>query len=166
MFVGGNKELATGTTEWENTEWSVSCTSRIRALPEWIKGRIRGMFGRRNCVIIGGASGIGAEYTKAYAAQNYRVAFMDIDKDAGKELKKSLEQKYGKKFFFFHGDAYCEADVDIFVKAVGHQFGRINSFYYNLWNWPYRSMVNCLLTDKATVACIYRRPDQMYKKCN
>ena len=129
-------------------------------IPEWIREKIRALSGKKNCVILGGASGSGAEYVKLYAAKKYRVAFMDMDKEAGRELKQSLEKEYGKNFFFFHGDAYCESDVDIFIKAVRMQHGRANSFFYNLWNWPYMGMAKQILADKAVVACIYKRPGQ------
>jgi NAD(P)-dependent dehydrogenase (short-subunit alcohol dehydrogenase family) len=37
----------------------------------------------RVVLITGGASGIGAAFVRAFAAQRARVAFLDIDTDAG-----------------------------------------------------------------------------------
>lgn len=43
-------------------------------------------------VITGGASGIGAEMVRAFAAQGARVAFLDIDHDAGMALMAELPE--------------------------------------------------------------------------
>jgi len=43
----------------------------------------------RNILITGGASGIGGEMTKAFAAQDARVTFIDIDEAAGAETAKA-----------------------------------------------------------------------------
>jgi NAD(P)-dependent dehydrogenase (short-subunit alcohol dehydrogenase family) len=40
----------------------------------------------RVVLITGGASGIGAAFVRAFAAQQARVAFLDIDADAGEAL--------------------------------------------------------------------------------
>jgi len=40
----------------------------------------------RVVLITGGASGIGAAFVRAFAAQQARVAFLDIDADAGAAL--------------------------------------------------------------------------------
>src|SRR6185436_19971666 len=40
----------------------------------------------RVVLITGGASGIGAAFVRAFAAQNARVAFLDLDRDAGEGL--------------------------------------------------------------------------------
>ncbi len=44
----------------------------------------------RVVLITGGASGIGAALVRAFAAQNARVAFLDIDTDAGEALVREL----------------------------------------------------------------------------
>jgi NAD(P)-dependent dehydrogenase (short-subunit alcohol dehydrogenase family) len=44
----------------------------------------------RVVLITGGASGIGAAFVRAFAAQGARVAFLDIDADAGKALAKEV----------------------------------------------------------------------------
>lgn len=163
MFAGEKKEL-TDRYGFQKRDLSACTIQKIRELPESICDKARVWSGVKNCVVLGGASGAGAEYVRVYAARKYRIAFMDMDKQAGKDLKERLEREYGGRIFFFHGDAYSEEDMDIFLKAVRQQFGRTNSFFYNLWNWPYLSMMGYLLAKKATVACIYRRPDQTNEK--
>lgn len=44
----------------------------------------------RVVLITGGASGIGAAFVRAFAAQGARVAFLDIDADAGKTLVREV----------------------------------------------------------------------------
>ncbi|QOG17756.1 MULTISPECIES: SDR family NAD(P)-dependent oxidoreductase [Bradyrhizobium] len=44
----------------------------------------------RVVLITGGASGIGAAFVRAFAAQKARVAFLDIDQDAGKALVREV----------------------------------------------------------------------------
>ena len=44
----------------------------------------------RVVVITGGASGIGAAFVRAFAAQGARVAFLDIDKQAGEALVREI----------------------------------------------------------------------------
>ena len=44
----------------------------------------------RVVLITGGASGIGAAFVRAFAAQQARVAFLDIDADAGEALVQEL----------------------------------------------------------------------------
>ncbi|WP_447530156.1 SDR family NAD(P)-dependent oxidoreductase [Vreelandella sp. TE19] len=47
----------------------------------------------KRVIISGGGSGIGAELVKAFIAQGARVAFLDIDTDAGEELVRALGPK-------------------------------------------------------------------------
>ncbi|WP_447894520.1 SDR family NAD(P)-dependent oxidoreductase [Vreelandella sp. GE22] len=47
----------------------------------------------KRVIISGGGSGIGAELVKAFIAQGARVAFLDIDTDAGEELVRTLGPK-------------------------------------------------------------------------
>ena len=44
----------------------------------------------RTAFVSGGASGLGAEFVAQLAAQEVRVAFVDVDVDAGHELERSL----------------------------------------------------------------------------
>lgn len=47
----------------------------------------------KRVIISGGGSGIGAELVKAFVAQGARVAFLDIDEDAGQELATTLGEQ-------------------------------------------------------------------------
>jgi NAD(P)-dependent dehydrogenase (short-subunit alcohol dehydrogenase family) len=49
----------------------------------------------RVVLITGGASGIGAAFVRAFAAQRARVAFLDIDADAGVALVRDVASDYG-----------------------------------------------------------------------
>jgi D-xylose 1-dehydrogenase len=49
----------------------------------------------RVVLITGGASGIGAAFVRAFAAQQARVAFLDIDADAGKALAQEVANESG-----------------------------------------------------------------------
>ncbi|WP_347267698.1 SDR family oxidoreductase [Paracoccus sp. (in: a-proteobacteria)] len=48
----------------------------------------------RHVVITGGASGIGAEMVRAFAAQGARVSFLDIDATAGKALARDTGTRF------------------------------------------------------------------------
>jgi NAD(P)-dependent dehydrogenase (short-subunit alcohol dehydrogenase family) len=52
-----------------------------------LKGRV--------VLITGGASGIGASFVRAFASQGSRVAFLDIDADAGEALVREVESETG-----------------------------------------------------------------------
>lgn len=49
----------------------------------------------RVVLITGGASGIGAAFVRAFAAQQSRVAFLDIDTDAGEALAREVKSASG-----------------------------------------------------------------------
>ena len=54
----------------------------------------------RVVLITGGASGIGAAFVRAFAAQGARVAFLDVDADAGKALAKEVADISGSALLF------------------------------------------------------------------
>ena len=54
----------------------------------------------RVVLITGGASGIGAAFVRAFAAQQARVAFLDIDADAGEALVREVASECGSAPFF------------------------------------------------------------------
>ncbi|MES1150140.1 MAG: SDR family NAD(P)-dependent oxidoreductase, partial [Bradyrhizobium guangdongense] len=49
----------------------------------------------RVVLITGGASGIGAAFVRAFAAQKARVAFLDIDAEAGEALVREVADTHG-----------------------------------------------------------------------
>jgi len=54
----------------------------------------------RVVLITGGASGIGAAFVRAFAAQHARVAFLDVDADAGAALVRDVTSEYGSAPLF------------------------------------------------------------------
>lgn len=88
------------------------------------------MWKKRICVIIGGAKGRGCSLAEEYAGRKYHIAFMDTDKERGKLLKEKMEKEYGRKVFFFHGDADSEEDLELFAGAVIGQYRKVDCLYY------------------------------------
>lgn len=54
----------------------------------------------RVVLITGGASGIGAAFVRAFAAQQARVAFLDIDAEAGAALVREVASEFGSAPLF------------------------------------------------------------------
>lgn len=52
-------------------------------------------------LITGGAQGIGESIVEQFITQNSKVAFLDIDEKAGKNLVEKINQKYKKKTTFY-----------------------------------------------------------------
>lgn len=88
------------------------------------------MLRNKTCVIVGAAKGKGSHLVQTYAKQNYNIAFMDMDKETGNSLKRQMEQEYGRKVFFFHGDADSEEDLELFAGAVIGQYKKVDCLYY------------------------------------
>ena len=69
----------------------------------------------RVVLITGGASGIGAAFVRAFAAQRARVAFLDIDTDAGKALVREVASASDSAPLFVPCDLL---DIDALRAAV------------------------------------------------
>jgi D-xylose 1-dehydrogenase len=54
----------------------------------------------RVVLITGGASGIGAAFVRAFAAQQARVAFLDLDAEAGEALVRDVKSECGSALLF------------------------------------------------------------------
>ncbi|UWU65777.1 SDR family NAD(P)-dependent oxidoreductase [Bradyrhizobium sp. NC92] len=69
------------------------------------------------CVVLitGGASGIGAAFVRAFAGQGARVAFLDIDKDAGEALVREIAASSGTAPLFVPCDLL---DIDSLRSAM------------------------------------------------
>lgn len=105
--------------------------------------------GKKNGMLLGAAKGIGAAYARDYAKQCQTLSFIDIDKEAGMRLKEDLEREYCIHVFFFHGNVYDEADMDIFCKAVKEQFGQVHFLFNRFRYCPYLPMAVGVLADGA-----------------
>lgn len=88
------------------------------------------MFQKRICVVVGGAKGKGRDLVEKYAGRNYDIALMDTDKEAGNLLKEKVEKDYGRRVFFFHGNADSEEDLELFAGAVIGQYRKVDCIYY------------------------------------
>ncbi|TGN80486.1 SDR family oxidoreductase [Bradyrhizobium yuanmingense] len=66
-------------------------------------------------LITGGASGIGAAFVRAFAGQGARVAFLDIDKDAGEALVREIAASSGAAPLFVPCDLL---DIDALRNAM------------------------------------------------
>ncbi|WP_441236450.1 SDR family NAD(P)-dependent oxidoreductase [Bradyrhizobium sp. 930_D9_N1_4] len=69
----------------------------------------------RVVLITGGASGIGAAFVRAFAAQTARVAFLDIDQEAGKALAREVTNSSGSEPLFVPCDLL---DIDALRAAI------------------------------------------------
>jgi NAD(P)-dependent dehydrogenase (short-subunit alcohol dehydrogenase family) len=69
----------------------------------------------RVVLITGGASGIGAAFVRAFAAQKARVAFLDIDADAGAALVRDVASACGAAPLFVPCDLL---DIDALRRAI------------------------------------------------
>jgi len=69
----------------------------------------------RVVLITGGASGIGAAFVRAFAAQKARVAFLDIDADAGAALVRDVASDFGAAPLFLPCDLL---DIDALRRAI------------------------------------------------
>lgn len=77
----------------------------------------------KSVLITGGATGIGAALTSAFAAQGARVFFIDIADEPGRDLASSLSRSSRHPVTFLHADlrqvAETQAAVDEAARATG-----------------------------------------------
>jgi NAD(P)-dependent dehydrogenase (short-subunit alcohol dehydrogenase family) len=76
----------------------------------------------RVALITGGASGIGAAFVRAFAAQQARVAFLDIDADAGAALVREVASECGAAPIFVPCDLL---DIDALRTAMAEVRGAL-----------------------------------------
>jgi NAD(P)-dependent dehydrogenase (short-subunit alcohol dehydrogenase family) len=74
----------------------------------------------RVVLITGGASGIGAAFVRAFAGQGARIAFLDIDKDAGEKLVREVADTSGTAPMFVPCDLL---DIDALRAAMAEVHG-------------------------------------------
>ncbi|WP_027521069.1 SDR family NAD(P)-dependent oxidoreductase [Bradyrhizobium sp. Ec3.3] len=73
-------------------------------------------------LITGGASGIGAAFVRAFAAQKARVAFLDIDTDAGEALVREVTGAGGAAPLFVPCDLL---DIEVLREAIARVHGTL-----------------------------------------
>ncbi|MBR0713435.1 SDR family NAD(P)-dependent oxidoreductase [Bradyrhizobium liaoningense] len=76
----------------------------------------------RVVLITGGASGIGAAFVRAFAAQRSRVAFLDIDTDAGEALAREVTGTSGSAPLFVPCDLL---DIEALRAAIDRVHGAL-----------------------------------------
>lgn len=76
----------------------------------------------RVVLITGGASGIGAAFVRAFAAQKARVAFLDIDADAGEALVREVTETSGSAPLFVPCDLL---DIEALRGAIDRVHGTL-----------------------------------------
>ena len=78
----------------------------------------------RVVLITGGASGIGAAFVRAFAAQKARVAFLDIDAEAGAALVRDVAGECGAAPLFVACDLL---DIDALRRAIAEIHGTLGN---------------------------------------
>lgn len=76
----------------------------------------------RVVLITGGASGIGAAFVRAFSAQKSRVAFLDIDRDAGEALVREVTETADSAPLFVPCDLL---DIEALRGAIGRVHGTL-----------------------------------------
>ncbi|MCM1136855.1 MAG: SDR family NAD(P)-dependent oxidoreductase [Clostridium sp.] len=88
------------------------------------------MTNQKVCISAGKTGAKEYSMLEKYASQGCRIAFMDTNKELGRDIKAELERLYNARVFFFHGNVESEEDRDIFFAAVQEMYGRMD---YILW---------------------------------
>lgn len=88
------------------------------------------MFQDKVCVVTGGALGIGRCLTREFAKAGAKVAFIDMDRQAGEENLDYIK-KNGGQAVFFHGDIAEEQVLHKFVETVTDAFGAVDYLINN-----------------------------------
>lgn len=129
------------------------------------------MFQGKVCVVTNGAKGIGRCVIEEFAKRGCIIAYMDMDRKAGKQLQKYLWTDYGVDAFFFHGSVCSEQDLELFAGAIIGQYERVDYFIHNTcvnkksfpeekgcsgYNFTIKSGVKALYTLSSTFMDYYR----------
>lgn len=82
------------------------------------------------CVVTGGALGIGRCLARAFAKLGAKVAFLDMDKQAGERALAQLREM-GADALFFHGDAAQEQALRDFAEQIRQAYGGVDVLVNN-----------------------------------
>ncbi|MDD4323757.1 MAG: SDR family oxidoreductase [Eubacteriales bacterium] len=88
------------------------------------------MFKDKICVISGGALGIGRCLTREFAKAGAKIAFVDMNEEAGKVNAAYLKQQ-GCETLFFLGDISEEETLRLFADSVIEKFGHVDILINN-----------------------------------
>src|SRR5438876_5154574 len=88
----------------------------------------------RVIVVSGGASGIGEAIVEAFAMQNARVAFLDIQDEAAEQLTKRLTSDGATVPSYYHCDLTDIAEVQHTVQTILHRFHTVDGLVNNAGN--------------------------------
>ena len=87
------------------------------------------------CVFItGGATGIGAAMVEAFALQNSKVAFVDLDLAAAEGLCDRLESETGKRPWFQHIDVTDVSALQASIRSAAEDLGPLQALVNNAAN--------------------------------
>ncbi|HKM03535.1 MAG TPA: SDR family oxidoreductase [Lachnospiraceae bacterium] len=95
------------------------------------------------CVVLGGMNDTCISIAKTFAIDKCNIAFMDSNKQVGKEIKNEIEHQYDVKCFFFHGDPESQEDLEFFVGGIIGQFGMVDFFINNAIIYASNNSENC-----------------------
>lgn len=87
-------------------------------------------FKNKVCVVTGGANGIGLCIVNEFAKKGAKVAFIDLDKEAGEKALSNIKEN-GAEGLFFCGDVAEKAVLESFVNEVIKTYGRIDYLINN-----------------------------------
>lgn len=87
-------------------------------------------FDNKICVVTGGAKGIGNCIVNEFAKKGAKVAFIDLDKEAGEKTLSEIKQKGGEALFFC-GDISEKAVLENFSQEVIKEYGKIDYLINN-----------------------------------
>lgn len=88
----------------------------------------------RVTIVTGGASGIGASIVEAFARQRATVAFLDIQKDAAEQLRRSIDAQGGAVPEFHPCDVTDTRALQRCIEKVLHTHGTVDVLVNNAGN--------------------------------
>ena len=89
---------------------------------------------RRAVFVTGGATGIGADIVEAFAAQGARVAFVDLQPEAGQALAERIAARGEAKPLFIKGDVTDIASLQSAIARTRAELGPIGVLVNNAAN--------------------------------